>query len=131
MKRVLAVLGVAGFIAGALYTPPAEAGPAEDQFFQMDRSRDGTISRSEFTAFQIANGSSERSANFAFENLKGDDNAISLTEYRDGPSTTRNAPTRLQRRDTSQQSGQRSRSNSSQSSRRPSGGSFGGGGGGS
>lgn len=119
MKLVFAVLGAAGFAAGAFYVPTADAGPAEDQFFQMDRSGDGTVSKSEFAAFQIANGSTERSANFAFENLRGDDNSISLSEYRDGPSITRQDPVRLQRRDTGSQSA-RSRTRRNRPQQRPS-----------
>ena len=127
-KRVIAVLGIAGFLAGAFYTPAADAGPVEDQFFQMDTSRDGTISKTEFTSFQIANGTTERSANFAFENLRGDDNSVSLTEYRAGPSATRAQPQRLQRR---QESRSRQTDRRQRTPRRSSGGSFGGGGGGS
>jgi|GEM_PF-2075870 len=103
MKRVWAVLGLIGFIVGAFVFPSAHAGPLEDEFFQMDKSRDGAISRSEFTAFQIANGVSERRANFAFENLRGDDNQVSLTEFRAGPSVTRRAPQRLERRSSARQ----------------------------
>ena len=124
MKRVLFVLGLAGFAFGALYTPSADAGPLEDQFFQMDKSRDGRISKSEFTAYQMANGATERSANFAFENLRGDDNAVSLDEYRSGSSATRRAPQRLER---TQRSNTRSSDRQRSQRRRSSGGSFGGG----
>jgi len=128
MKRALFVLGLAGFAFGALYTPNAEAGPLEDQFFQMDKSRDGRISKSEFTAYQMANGATERSANFAFENLRGDDNIVSLDEFRSGPSATRQQPQRLER---TQRSNARSSDRQRSQRRRSSGGSFGGGGGGS
>jgi len=126
MKPFFVLLGIASFVFGAVGFPSASAGPLEDQFFQMDKSRDGAISRSEYTEFQIANGVTERRANFAFENLKGDDNLVSLNEYRAGPAA-RQRPQRLQRS---------SRSNARNDRRRPAprrstprGGSFGGGGG--
>lgn len=103
MKRVWALFGLAAGLVGALGLPSAHAGPLEDQFFQMDTSRDGAISRSEFMAFQVSNGETERRASFAFENLRGDDNQVSLTEFRSGPFATRRAPQRLERRSNARQ----------------------------
>jgi len=48
MKRTLIALA----IAGIGFSAPALAGPLEEQFFAMDTSRDGSISRAEFVAFQ-------------------------------------------------------------------------------
>ncbi len=108
MKRLLAILGLAGFLVGAWAVPTAYAGPLEDQFFQMDTSRDGAISRSEFATYQTANGMTERRANFAFENMRGDDNLVSLNEFRAGPSSARTAPRRLERRSSArEESGRR------------------------
>ena len=98
MKRFLIGLGLAGVVVGAFVLPAAHAGPLEDQFFQMDTSRDGAISRAEFLAYQTANGATERRANFAFENLRGDNDRVSLDEFRAGPSAARQAPERLERR---------------------------------
>ena len=119
MKRTLIALTLAGFGFAA----PAIAGPLEEQFFAMDTSRDGNISRSEFVAFQKEQGATERQANFAFDNTAGDDGRISLAEYRAGPVA------RTQQRSLTRRSSQRQRS---QPTRRPAsgGGSFGGGGGG-
>ncbi len=103
MKRFLIGLGLAGLVVGAFVLPAAHAGPLEDQFFQMDTSRDGAISRAEFLAHQTANGVTERRASFAFENLRGDNNLVSLDEFRAGPSATRRAPERLQRRSQTRQ----------------------------
>ncbi len=103
MKRTLLALTLVGFGVSA----PALAGPLEDQFFAMDSSRDGTVTREEFVAFQTRNGATERQANFAFDNTAGDDSRITLTEFRAGPqirtqtqtrtratSTRRSSPTR-------------------------------------
>ena len=103
MKRTLLALTLVGFGVSA----PALAGPLEDQFFAMDSSRDGTVTREEFVAFQMRNGATERQANFAFDNTAGDDSRITLTEFRAGPqirtqtqtrtratSTRRSSPTR-------------------------------------
>jgi hypothetical protein len=103
MKRVWVLLGLAAFLVGAFVFPSAHAGPLEEQFFQMDTSRDGAISRSEFMTYQISNGETERGASFAFENLRGDDNQVSLTEFRSGPYATRRAPQRLERRSNARQ----------------------------
>ncbi len=81
MKRTLIALTLIGGIMAA----PAAAGPLEDQFFQMDTSRDGSISRSEYVAFQTNAGKTERQANFAFDNTAGSDGRISLNEFRAGP----------------------------------------------
>lgn len=81
MKRMFVLLGLAWFA----FTLPAGAGPLEDQFFQMDTSRDGIISRTEFVAFRTNEGATERQANFAFDNTAGDDGRISLNEFRAGP----------------------------------------------
>lgn len=121
MKRVFIALGVAGFLAGALVLPTASAGPLEDQFFKMDKSRDGSISRSEYMAFETANGTTERRATFVFDNMKGDNNTVSLDEYRSGVAATGGEPTRLQR---AQSSTTRSRSSAGteRTRRRTSGG---------
>ena len=117
MKRTLIALTLAGFGFAA----PAMAGPLEDQFFAMDTSRDGTISRAEFVAFQKEQGATERQANFAFDNTAGADGRISLNEYRAGPVA------RTQRRSsTARSTTQRPRSNTT---RRNTGGGFSGGGG--
>ena len=81
MKRTFVTFALAAFGL----TAPALAGPLEEQFFAMDTSRDGTISRSEFVNFQKEKGASERQANFAFDNTAAGDNSITLTEYRAGP----------------------------------------------
>ena len=129
MKRYLAVLGVIGFMVGVFAVPSAHAGPLEEQFFQMDTSRDGAISRSEFSTYQIANGMTERRANFAFENMRGDDNQVSLNEFRAGSSATRRAPQRLERRSSARQDGaRRPRQRARRPQQLPRGG-FGGGGG--
>ena len=120
MKRILIALTLAGFG----FTAPAMAGPLEDQFFAMDTSRDGSISRTEFITFQKQQGATERQANFAFDNTAGDDGRISLNEYRAGPVA------RTQRRATSRRTTQRNRPTRRRAPR-GGGGSFGGGGGGS
>jgi len=119
MKRTLIALS----IAGLGFTAPALAGPLEEQFFAMDTSRDGSISRSEFVAFRVREGSTERQANFAFDNTAGSDGRVSLNEYRAGPVA------RTQRRSTAPKT--RSSSSSQRRSappRRNSGGSYRGGG---
>ncbi len=118
MKRTLIALTLAGFGFAA----PAMAGPLEDQFFAMDTSRDGSISRTEFIAFQKQQGATERQANFAFDNTAGNDDRITLNEYRAGPVA------RTQRRTTTRTT-QRNRPTRRTAPR--GGGSFGGGGGGS
>ncbi|MEM9669069.1 MAG: hypothetical protein AAF950_09110 [Pseudomonadota bacterium] len=79
------------FFALVTFASPAIAGEIENQFFSMDRNRDGQISRDEFVTNQIANGKSERSANFAFDNFRGTDQRITLTEFRNGPVASLNA----------------------------------------
>ncbi|MEL7129780.1 MAG: EF-hand domain-containing protein [Pseudomonadota bacterium] len=81
MKRTLIVLA----LAGSSFALPAAAGPLEDAFFQMDRSKDGQLSREEFVTFQQSEGLTERQANFAFDNLRGDDARVTLNEFRTGP----------------------------------------------
>lgn len=120
MKRTLIALTLAGFGFAA----PAIAGPLEDQFFAMDTSRDGIVSRTEFVEFQTRAGSTERQANFAFDNTAGNDSRIDLNEFRAGPV----ARTTTQSRTTRSNSSQRSSSRNSSSSRRSSGGFSGGGG---
>lgn len=124
MKRTLIALA----IAGIGFSAPALAGPLEEQFFAMDTSRDGSISRAEFVAFQKEQGATERQANFAFDNTAGNDARISLNEYRAGPVA------RTQRRSTARRTQAQSRRGGQsrrQAPRRGGGGSFGGGGGGS
>lgn len=116
MKRTLISLA----IAGIGFTAPAFAGPLEEQFFAMDTSRDGTVTRTEFVAFRTREGATERQANFAFDNTAGSDSRISLTEYRAGPVG------RTQRRATARQRPQRQQQRR-QAPRRRGGGSFGGG----
>lgn len=80
MKRIL---GLAVFVSSM--AAPAYAGEVEDLFFTMDKNRDGQISREEFVGSQTATGKSERQANFAFDNFRGSDQRITLTEFRGGP----------------------------------------------
>jgi len=117
MKRTLIALS----LAGLGFTAPALAGPLEEQFFAMDTSRDGSISREEFVAYRVSEGSTERQANFAFDNTAGSDSRISLNEYRAGPVA------RTQRRSTSARSQSSGSQRRSAPPRRSSGGSFGGG----
>lgn len=120
MKRTLVAFALVGFGVCA----PALAGPLEDQFFAMDTSRDGTISRSEFVSFQTRQGATERQANFAFDNTAGNDSRISLNEFRAGPVA------RTQRRTTQSQAQPRQRQQQQRrQTPRRAGGSFGGGGG--
>lgn len=124
MKRALIAFALVGFGV----TAPATAGPLEDQFFAMDTSRDGSVSREEFVTFQVLEGSTERQANFAFDNTAGDDSRVSLNEFRAGPVS------RTQRRSSTTRARSSSSSSSSQSRqapRRTTGGFSGGGGGGS
>ena len=118
MKRTLIAFSIVGFGL----TAPALAGPLEEQFFAMDTSRDGSISRSEFVAFRVREGSTERQANFAFDNTAGSDGRVSLNEYRAGPVA------RTQRRATSTRSSSSSSQRRSAPARRSSGGSYRGGG---
>ena len=97
MKRTLLALTLVGFGISA----PALAGPLEDQFFTMDSSRDGTVTREEFVAFQTRNGATERQANFAFDNTAGDDSRITLTEFRAGPQIRTRTQTQTRTRATS------------------------------
>lgn len=118
MKRTLIALA----IAGIGFSAPALAGPLEEQFFAMDTSRDGNISRAEFVAFQTQQGSTERQANFAFDNTAGGDSRISLNEYRAGPLA------RTQRRATpSRANSQPRQTQPRRQAPRRGGGSFGGG----
>ncbi|MEO0883842.1 MAG: EF-hand domain-containing protein [Pseudomonadota bacterium] len=80
MKRVLGIT-----LLVSAFAVPAFAGEVEDQFFSMDRNRDGQISREEFVNSQTAAGKSDRQANFAFDNFRGSDERITLTEFRGGP----------------------------------------------
>lgn len=81
MKRILIAIA----LFGGVQAVPASAGPVEDQFLAMDKSRDGSISRSEFVAFQLEQGTSAREANTLFENTSGGDGRINLNELRAGP----------------------------------------------
>jgi len=123
MKRTL----IAFAIASIGFSAPALAGPLEDQFFAMDTSRDGSISRAEFVAFQKEQGKTERQANFAFDNTAGNDSRISLNEYRAGPVA------RTQRRSTARRAQTQSRRSAQprRQTQRRGGGSYRGGGGGS
>ncbi|MEM7662996.1 MAG: EF-hand domain-containing protein [Pseudomonadota bacterium] len=80
MKRLLGL----SLVASAL-SLPAVAGEVEDLFFSMDKNRDGQISREEFVGSQTTSGKSDRQANFAFDNFRGADQRITLTEFRSGP----------------------------------------------
>lgn len=81
MKRSITLFAMTALSLNA----PAVAGVLEEQFFAMDTSRDGEISRSEFIFYQVREGATERQANFAFDNTAGNDNRISLNEFRAGP----------------------------------------------
>lgn len=120
MKRVLFAFALA---AGLGATAPAMAGPLEDQFFAMDTSRDGSVSREEFVTFQVREGATERQANFAFDNTAGDDSRVSLNEFRNGPVA------RTQRRSSTRRTAQPAQQRRSSAPRRSSGGFSGGGGG--
>ena len=98
MKRTLIALTLVGFGISA----PALAGPLEDQFFAMDTSRDGTITRQEFVAFQVQEGATERQANFAFDNTAGTDGSLTLSEFRAGPQARTRNTTRTRSRTTTQ-----------------------------
>lgn len=95
MKRILITLALLG-TASAL---PASAGPIEEEFVKMDRSRNGSISRTEFVRFKVSTGIDEQDALAAFENTAGGDSKITLQELRAGPigrtqrkATARRAP---------------------------------------
>ncbi len=125
MKRTLIALALVGFGVSA----PALAGPLEDQFYAMDTSRDGTITRQEFVAYHKTTGATERQANFVFDNTAGGDDELTLSEFRAGPQARTSTRTRTRTR-SSTETATRSRQ-STNNRRRPSGGggSFGGGGG--
>ncbi|MEM6410336.1 MAG: EF-hand domain-containing protein [Pseudomonadota bacterium] len=92
MKRFFGAVLVA-----STYCLPAIAGELENQFFSMDRNRDGQISREEFVSNQTAAGKTDRQANFAFDNFRGSDQRITLTEFRSGPVASLNSDEPLQR----------------------------------
>ena len=114
MKRTL----IAFAIAGIGFSAPALAGPLEEQFFAMDTSRDGSISRAEYVAFQVSEGATERQANFAFDNTRGSDSKVSLNEYRAGPVS------RVQRNSTANRTSSKPRQRTARTPSRNTGGSF-------
>ena len=124
MNRTLIAFALTA--AGLAFTAPANAGPLEDQFFAMDTSKDGIITRKEFVTFEQSQGRSERQANFAFDNTAGGDGRITLQEFRAGPvaRTQSRSISRAQPREATRRAPARR-----SAPRRSSGGSFGGGGG--